>query len=181
MELIKDYDCVIDYHPGKANVVADALSRKVLFALKVMNVQLQLNPDNALVVELICRPSLIQQIADKQKQDSRLQMISEQIPSRKHPDFSVRTDGIVCFRDRICILDDEELRKTILIEAHSSLYSMHPGSTKMYRDLKTQYWWYGMKKDIVEIVNRCMICQQVKAEHQVPSGLLQSIAIPEWK
>ncbi|KAL5784668.1 hypothetical protein ACOSQ2_007060 [Xanthoceras sorbifolium] len=58
---------------------------------------------------------------------------------------------------------------------------MHPGSTKMYRDLKTQYWWSGMKRDMVEFVNRCMTCQQVKAEHQVPSGLLQRIAIPEWK
>ncbi|KAL5739012.1 hypothetical protein ACOSQ2_028192 [Xanthoceras sorbifolium] len=58
---------------------------------------------------------------------------------------------------------------------------MHPGSTKMYRDLKTQYWWSGMKKDVIEFVNKCITCQQVKAEHQVPSGLLQPIAIPEWK
>ncbi|KAL5857455.1 hypothetical protein ACOSQ3_004913 [Xanthoceras sorbifolium] len=58
---------------------------------------------------------------------------------------------------------------------------MHPGSTKMYRDLRTQYWWSGMKRDVVDFVNRCMTCQQVKAEHQVPSGLLQSIPIPEWK
>ncbi|KAL5862016.1 hypothetical protein ACOSQ4_003312 [Xanthoceras sorbifolium] len=69
----------------------------------------------------------------------------------------------------------------ILTEAHSSSYAMHPGSTKMYRDLKIQYWWSGMKKDVIEFVNKCLTCQQVKAEHQVPSGLLQPIAIPEWK
>ncbi|KAL5805446.1 hypothetical protein ACOSQ4_028179 [Xanthoceras sorbifolium] len=181
MELIKDYDCVIDYHPGKANVVTDALSRKALFALKALNVHLQLNPDSAVVAELICRPSLIQQIAEKQKQDAKIQMICEQIPDGKHPDFSIRTDGIVCFRDRICIPENEELRKMILTEAHSSSYVMHPGSTKMYRDLKMQYWWSGMKKEVIKFVNRCLTCQQVKAEHQVPSGLLQPIAIPEWK
>ena len=69
----------------------------------------------------------------------------------------------------------------ILNEAHSSRMSVHPGSNKMYNDLKRQFWWPGMKRDISEFVSRCLICQQVKAEHQVPSGLLQSIMIPEWK
>ena len=58
---------------------------------------------------------------------------------------------------------------------------MHPGSTKMYQDLKTSYWWSGMKGDVSEFVTKCMVCQKVKAEHQVPSGLLQPIRIPEWK
>ena len=58
---------------------------------------------------------------------------------------------------------------------------MHPGSTKMYKDLKTSYWWSGMKIDVSEIVTKCMVCQKVKAKHQVPSGLLQPIKIPEWK
>ncbi len=58
---------------------------------------------------------------------------------------------------------------------------MHPGSTKMYHDLKPFYWWTGMKKDIVDYVSKCLTCQQVKAEHQVPSGLLNPIPIPQWK
>ena len=58
---------------------------------------------------------------------------------------------------------------------------MHPISTKMYQDLKTSYWWSGMKRDVSEFVTKCMVCQKVKAEHQVHSGLLQSIKILEWK
>ena len=66
-------------------------------------------------------------------------------------------------------------------EAHSSTYAMHPGSTKMYHTLKEHYWWKGMKRDIAEFVSRCLTCQQVKAEHQKPAGLLQSLPIPQWK
>ena len=58
---------------------------------------------------------------------------------------------------------------------------MHPGSMKMYQDLKTSYWWSNMKRYVSEFVTKCMVCQKVKVEHQVPSGLLQSIKIPEWK
>ena len=73
------------------------------------------------------------------------------------------------------------MRKRILIEAHDTPYTAHPGATKMYQDLKKGYWWPGMKKDIVEFVAKCLICQQVKVEHQRPSGLLQPLSIPEWK
>ena len=58
---------------------------------------------------------------------------------------------------------------------------MHPGSTKMYQDLKALYWWSRMKRDVSDFVAKCMVCQKVKAEHQVPSGLFHPIRIPEWK
>ncbi|KAM6555529.1 hypothetical protein CsatB_002548 [Cannabis sativa] len=82
---------------------------------------------------------------------------------------------------RVCVLSDVELRNEILEEAHTTPYSLHPGTTKMYQDLRPYYWWCGMKKDVVEFVFRCLTCQQIKAEHQRPVGLLQPLALPEWK
>jgi hypothetical protein len=82
---------------------------------------------------------------------------------------------------QICVPNLKHLRELILREAHDSTYSIHPGSTKMYKDLKTRYWWYGMKRDIVEYVSLCDTCQRVKVEHQRPAGLLQPLKIPEWK
>jgi hypothetical protein len=72
------------------------------------------------------------------------------------------------------------IKELIPREEHDLAYSIHPGS-KMYKDLKTRYWWYGMKRDIVEYVSLCDTCQRVKAEHQRPVGLLQALKIPEWK
>ncbi|KAD4982231.1 hypothetical protein E3N88_18902 [Mikania micrantha] len=66
-------------------------------------------------------------------------------------------------------------------EAHKSKYSIHPGATKMYRDLRVNYWWPGMKRDIAKYVENCLTCLQVKAEHQKPYGKLQPLEIPMWK
>jgi len=66
-------------------------------------------------------------------------------------------------------------------EAHRSRYSIHPGSTKMYKDLQRNFWWKGMKTEIAEFVGRCLVCQQVKIEHQRPAGPMQRIDLPEWK
>ena len=85
------------------------------------------------------------------------------------------------FKNRICVPKNDELIQKILHEAHNGCLAVHPGSTKMYNDLKKMYWWSGMKRDIFEFVSKYLVCQQVKAEHQVPSGLLQPIMVPEWK
>ncbi|KAK8680679.1 hypothetical protein V6N13_109619 [Hibiscus sabdariffa] len=105
----------------------------------------------------------------------------QDIAEGKPTEFRFGDEGILCFKDRIVVPDNRELRRTILTEAHSSPFSMHPGSTKMYRDLKDEYYWVGLKKDVAEFVSKCMVCQRVKAEHQFPSGLLQPLKIPEWK
>ena len=74
-----------------------------------------------------------------------------------------------------------EVKMDILREAHRTPYTVHPGETKMYRDLKQSFWWKRMKVDIAKYVASCGICQKVKAEHQRPAGLLKPLEIPEWK
>ena len=181
MELIKDYDCVIDYHPGKANVVADALSRKTVQTLRALNANLSLSDDGTVVAELVARPNLLNRVLEAQKKDEKISAIIDHIRDGKETEFTVNENGVLCYKARVCVPDDDELRKAILEEAHSGSFAIHPGSTKMYQDLKMSFWWSGMKRDVSEFVTKCLVCQRVKAEHQVPSGLLQPIRIPEWK
>ena len=93
--------------------------------------------------------------------------------------FGISLDGMLTMKGRTCVPNVEDLRKMIMEEAHYSTYAMHLGSTKMYRTIKENYWWSGMKKDVTEFVSRCLVCQQVKAEHQKPSETLQPLPIPE--
>ncbi|GKA50305.1 putative reverse transcriptase domain-containing protein [Tanacetum coccineum] len=125
LELLSDYDCEIHYHPGKANVVADALS------LKEWNNPLQ----------------------------------------EGHTEGKVGTppDGTLCLKGRSWLPCYSDLRTMIMHESHNSKYSIHPGSDKMYQDLKKLYWWPDMKADIATYVSKCWTCAKVKAEHQRPS------------
>ena len=83
--------------------------------------------------------------------------------------FQLSEDGTLYFRNRLCVPNDAQLKKEILMEAHQTAYSIHLDSTKMYHDLKSIYWWPNMKKDITAFVKQCLICQQVKAKHQHPA------------
>ena len=94
-------------------------------------------------------------------------------------DFSISETGLLRFQGRICVPADDSIRREILDEAHTTPYSIHPGATKMYQDLRSLYWWSGMKRDVAEYVTRCLTCQQVKAEHQRSSGLLQPLWVPK--
>jgi hypothetical protein len=97
------------------------------------------------------------------------------------PDFTEDEQGTVWFKNGLCVPETGDLTETILREAHDSAYSIHPGSTKMYQDLKQRYWWYGMKRDVAAHVALCNTCHRVKAEHQRPAGLPQTLKVPEWK
>ena len=85
------------------------------------------------------------------------------------------------YQGRLCVPNVDVLRNRILEEAHWSRYSIHPGSTKMYHDLRVVFWLEGLKKDIAEFVDKCPNCHQVKDEHQNPGGFLQEIQVPTWK
>ncbi|KAL0440178.1 UNVERIFIED_CONTAM: Transposon Tf2-11 polyprotein [Sesamum latifolium] len=194
IELLKDYDCTIDYHPGKANVVADALSRKAveqfvgmicykveyLTALRAMNVNFRLG-DEVILATIQVKPSLKDKVKDAQTKDPYLQKMKIKVQEGKNNQFVILEDGTLVNGKRVCVPNVEELKTEIMHEAHYAPYAMHPGSTKMYRDLKPYYWWSKMKKDVAEFVARCLTCQQVKAEHQAPAGKLQPLTIPEWK
>ena len=146
MELIKDYDCVIDYHPGKANVVADALSRKTMQTLRTLNAHLSLTGDGIVVTELIARPSLLNRVLEAQKKDEKIAVIVSQIRNGKEIEFTINEDGVLYYKDRVCVTDDNDLRKAILEEAHSGSFVIHSCSTKLYQDLKMSFWWSKKKK-----------------------------------
>jgi hypothetical protein len=188
--MIKDYDLEVHYHPGKANVVADSLSRKsyanglqltfIPAELRAEIEHLNLGFVNN-VMELAIEPMLEQEIRKGQLEDEKLKEIVENVVLRKAPGFMLDENGTLWFGKRICVPEVKAIRNTILREAHESAYSIHPGSTKMYLDLKERYWWYGLKRDVAEYVAICDTRQRVKAEHQRPVGLLQPMKIPEWK
>ena len=192
LELVKDYDLEIHYHPGKANVVADALSRR---SYVNMAVAFQMPPELCEEFEQLSLgflhhtssaafeavPTLEAEIRQHQKDDEKLQEIRELLKKGKAPHFREDDQGTLWYKNRICVPDVKDLRKLILSEAHDTAYSIHPGSTKMYYDLKQRFWWYGMKRSVAEYVAICDTCQRVKAEHQRPAGLLQPLKIPLCK
>jgi hypothetical protein len=166
LELIKDYDLGINYHPGKANVVADALSQRSHVSQLVvdsmpfelceefdkLNLRIIANTD---AIEMKVGSSLLQEVQRGQLEDEKVQEIKRNIKEEKLSGFSKDDEGVLSYKGRIYVPNVKELEDKILHEAHESAYSIHPDGNKMYHELKATYWWYGMKRDIAEYVALC--------------------------
>ncbi|WVZ80451.1 hypothetical protein U9M48_027924 [Paspalum notatum var. saurae] len=136
---------------------------------------------HTIAAAFVAEPILKQEIREHQKNDEKLPKIRELLKLGKAPHFRKDEQGTLWYKNRICVPNVDSIRKLILSEAHDTAYSIHPGSTKMYYDLKERFWWYGMKRAVAEYVAIYDTCQRVKAEHQRPAGLLQPLKVPEWK
>ncbi|KAA3461976.1 DNA/RNA polymerases superfamily protein [Gossypium australe] len=150
IELLNDYDYTIEYHLGKANVVADALSRKEMGELRVMFARQSLFEDRGLLAKLQVWPILLLKL--KQSSDTSLTSHVKLIEEGKTSDFAFNSEGVLCYRGRYCVPTDSDLRQSILREELSSTYVIHPRGSKMYRDLREWYWWPGLKCDVTDFV-----------------------------
>ncbi|GKC70586.1 putative reverse transcriptase domain-containing protein, partial [Tanacetum coccineum] len=170
-EKLSDYDCEIRYHPGKANVVADALNRKERDKpLRVQALMMTFHND---------LPKKIREAQEKAMKEENVE--AKNLGRFIKPIFEFCPDGTRCFGNGVWLPRFGGLRDLVMRESHNSKYSIHPGSDKMYQDLKPLYWWPNMKADIATYVSKCLTCAKVKAEHQKPSGLWQQPEIPVWK
>ena len=162
-------------------MVADALSRKMISSLTLKDYDWILAPDGVLLVQLRVIPDLKRMMVNAQKNDAKLQEIVQLVSTGNKIDYAIDGNGGLLYNSRLCVPNDMDLKKKILYESHNTAFTMHPEGNKMYQDMKQYYWWRGMKKDIYEYVSKCLTCHQVKAEHQVPSDLLNPLLIPQWK
>ncbi|GKB28353.1 putative reverse transcriptase domain-containing protein [Tanacetum coccineum] len=151
LELLSDYDCEIRYHPRKANVVVDALSRKE--RIKPLRTEAR-KPENIKNEDV--RGMLIENSKDPEKLRTE----------RLEP----RADGTLCLNGRSWLPCYGNLRIVIMHESHKSKYYIHPGSDKMYLDMKKLYWWPNMKADIATYVSKCLTCAKFKAEQTMTDG-----------
>ena len=189
-------DLQIQYHPGNANVVADALSQKTHHGVKAMKVmQLEILRDlesiaielgfpvesGLLLGSLIVQPTLVAEIQQGQTKDEEVKRIKESINKGKAWGSVEDEYGISIFQNRISVPQNGGLKEKIKAETHNTSYYVHPGGKKMYRDLKQTFWWNNTKRDIAEYVSKCVTCQKVKVEDQRVVGELRPLEIPTWK
>src|SRR4051812_6171168 len=165
----------ISYTPGKANVMADALSRKAYCSELEVQVQqprlyeelrklnLEIVPQGY-VNSLVVKVDLDKDIKFIQKADSDVKNMKRHLAVGGPSVYRLADDQALYFKNHLVVPSKDNLNLTpdVMKEAHDTPLSIHPGSTKMYQDLRQRHWWYGMKKDIARYVDECDVCRRVK-------------------
>ncbi|KAI3669849.1 hypothetical protein L6452_41291 [Arctium lappa] len=156
----------------KYTLFTDHKSLKYIFDQKDLNIRQR---------RIDVKSSLVEDIKRSQVEALREENLKDEVMVKQWETLTEDSRGLKLFQGRIWVPRVGGNRELLLAESHKTKYSIHPGSTKMYKDLKLHYWWPVMKLDVAKYVERCVSCLQVKAEHQRPYGSLQPLAIPEWK
>ena len=173
MEFLEDFDFTLHYHPGKENVVADALSRKSRGALastasrewRMLETMGQFGlqyseQTQGTLGSLVATPSMLSRVIESQWQDAKIVSTRDRVQSGMGDEgWTVQADGSLRYRGRVVVPQLTNLREEILREFHYSRFAVHPGGTKMYQDLRHQYYWSGMKSHVGDFVRRCLTCQ----------------------
>ena len=194
VEYLDLFQCELAYTPGKGNVVADALSRKnrvdatfcFLQEWRMMGqlAAFALHPMSyggmTVLGTLVATPVLHTKVIEAQEEDDACkQWVQEIVANEMSQDWTHQQGKGLRYMSRLVV--PAQVREEVMREFHSSRLAVHPGATKMYHAVRQQFWWTGMKGDILDFVGKCLTCQQVKAEHQRPGGLLQPLPVAEWK
>ncbi|GJW45494.1 putative reverse transcriptase domain-containing protein [Tanacetum coccineum] len=179
LSCLGDYDCEICYHSGKVNVVADALCRKErIKTLRVRALVMTIGLD--LPKQILNAQTEARKPENIKNEDVGGMLVenSKDLEKLRTKKLEPHTDGNLCFNGRSWLPCYGDLRTVIMYGSYKSKYSIHPGSDKMYQDMKKLYWWPNIKANIATYVSKCLTCAKVKAKHQRPSGLLVQPKIP---
>ena len=169
--MISEFDFDIVYVKGKENRIGDVLSRRmhVVFAASVISGKSDLKDR---VLEALDVDEFYLQTKEKIQQVNVHEM---------YKDYVLQDGGMLKLKGRVYIPNSSELRKSVLQEMHNAPYAGHPSYQKTVIAVRKEYLWPGIKRYVAEYIAKCMECQRVKVEHRHPAGLLQPLAIPEWK
>jgi hypothetical protein len=190
LELIKDYELEVHYHPEKANVVAYVLSQKHRCNHLIVQSHssycdpeepsLRVVPHDRLNnIALIT--TIKEDVISAQRTNVRMGHLRQRLELGEAQCFWQDADEVLWFKDRLVVPKDFGLHRKIMDEAHCSRYSIHLGANKMYQYLKKNFWWTWMKREIAKYASECDTCRRVKADHLRPIENLQPLSIPEWK
>jgi hypothetical protein len=171
LEFLSEYDFDIKHIKGKENKVVDALSRRVQ----------ELHATAISMYQSYLKDRIIEATKSDLKYKELVEKLQQGILQQKIEEYKVDNDEILMYRGKIYVPNSQELKNLILREMHNVPYVGHPGYQKTIAAIKSQYYWQGMKKEVVDFIARCLECQKVKVEHRHPTGFLQPLPIPEWK